>query len=236
MPNLLRLESLFPRLAETVLLWSRRNVGSFFYFELASDVAKQALLVIDYIESCCLERYERPEWGCTFSAVREMSSNLEELIDFYRVSLIGEVIWITCCPWVKGRVHPNIEKLYSSNPEAEFYTDGTGANRFYRISPTSQEQVVEKNLYSAFSGSQGKLKSYLEAKKIEHLIITGVYSTGCVNATICEAFHHGYTLSIVKDCVETFDRPSSQEFQSMLFEDWQYMYGELVSKKELMAV
>lgn len=194
---------------------------------------KKALLIIDYTESCCLERFERPAWGCTFSAVRNVAPKLERLLNGYRANSLGEVIWIVCCPWVKGSVHPNIERLYEANSDAEFYTDGTGASEFYRVSPLSDEQVFEKNMYSAFSGTAGHLHSYLSRQGVEHLLIAGIYSTGCVNATICEAFHMGYQLSIVGDCVETFDRPSSQDYQKILLQDWEYMYGEVISSRDV---
>ena len=194
---------------------------------------KHALLVIDYTENWCLERYERPQWGCTFSAVRAMAPRLSSLVDIYRRSGSGEVIWIVCCPWIKGRVHPNIERLYDLNPDVQFYNDGSGARNFFEVGPTSKELILEKNLYSAFSGTQGRLDAYLKDRLIEKLFISGVYSTGCVNATICEAFHRGYQLSIIRDCVETFDRAESQEYQKALFQDWQYMYGELITSMDL---
>jgi nicotinamidase-related amidase len=90
-------------------------------------------------------------------------------------------------------------------------------------------------MYSAFSGTGGRLHSYLSEQSVEHLVVTGVYSTGCVNATICEAFHLGYRLSIVKDCVATFDRTRSQDYQKILIQDWEHMYGELISSQKVMA-
>ncbi|MFC1953448.1 isochorismatase family cysteine hydrolase [Chloroflexota bacterium] len=195
---------------------------------------KQALIIIDYIESCCLEEYKDVWFDLGLSKVRSIASSLQELITFYREQKRGEVIWITACPWVKGYVHPNVERLYEENPEAEFYSNTLEGNNFYLIQPEKNEQVFEKNLYSAFSGTQGKLEVYLKSKDIEHLIISGIYSTGCVNATICEAFHHGYKLTIIGDCVETFDDEDRQAFQRNLFTDWAYMYGKVVNLADFM--
>jgi len=190
---------------------------------------KQVLLVIDYIESCCLEEYRDARLNHGLSKVRSIAPSLEELITFYRKQKMGEVIWITCCPWVKGQVHPNIERLYEENPESEFYSNRQGGNNFYKIQPEKQERIFDKNLYSAFSGTQGQLEAYLKNNNIEHLVISGIYSTGCVNATICEAFHHGYKLSIIRDCVETFDKAANQAYQKHLLKDWLYMYGEVIN-------
>jgi len=89
-------------------------------------------------------------------------------------------------------------------------------------------------VYSAFSGTEEQLESYLNKKNIEHLVISGIYSTGCVNATICEAFHHGYKLTIIRDCVETFDDEDKQAYQRHLFTDWSFMYGKVVSLADFM--
>ena len=192
-----------------------------------------SLLVIDYTESCCLEKYERPEWGCTTSAVREMASRLDLLVRTFRESELGPVVWITPCPWIPGKVHPNIEALYASNKDAEFYTDGTGASTFYKLAPLAGERIFEKNLYSAFSGTDGELHACLQEQSVERLVIAGIYSTGCVNATICEAFHRGYKLIVVGDCVETFDDEQKQDYQRHLLRDWGLMYGTVVDSSSI---
>lgn len=195
-----------------------------------------ALIVIDYTESCCLEKYERPQWQCTMSAVRQMAPRLRKTVEKFRAQKLGEVLWITPCPWIAGFVHPNIESLYAENPDAEFYTDGTGASTFYQLQPSSDEKIFEKNLYGAFSGTEGNLHSHLQKQQVKQLVICGIYSTGCVDATICEAFHHGYKLIVLEDCVETFDSRQKQDFQKHLLRNWQYMYGKVIQSAELPEV
>ena len=193
---------------------------------------KQALLIIDYIENCCLEEYKNPYLNIGLSKVREIAKSLEKLLTYFREQNLGNIIWITSCPWIKGYVHPNIERFYNENPESEFYSIKTGGNDFYIIKPKKDEPVFEKNSYSAFSGTQGELSKYLRKQRIDHLIISGIYSTGCVNATICEAFHQGHKLTVIKDCVETFDDQAKQLFQRNLLIDWSYMYGNVKSLSE----
>jgi nicotinamidase-related amidase len=196
---------------------------------------KQALLIIDYIESCCIKTYRDPHLNFGLLKVRNIASSLKTLVTFYREHNPGEVIWVTSCPWVKGYVHPNIERLYDENPEARFYSNTLEGNSFYKLTPNVDEQVFEKNLYSAFSGTNGRLHSYLQKKQMKHLVICGIYSTGCVNATICEAFHLGYKLTIIRDCVETFDSMDKQGYQEYILTDWSYMYGRVVRLTEFMG-
>jgi nicotinamidase-related amidase len=193
---------------------------------------KRALMIIDYTESSCSERYERPEQRCTFSAVRNMAPRLSTLLQRFRATESGEVVWIRSCPWVPDYVHPNIRTFYADAPQVAFYNDGGGAN-FYRLTPLAGEPIFEKNLYSAFSGTAGKLETYLRERQIEKLIICGVYSTGCVDATICEAFHCGFQLLIVADCVETFDDSLRRDYQKHLLREWGYLYGKVESTTQL---
>ena len=194
----------------------------------------QSLLVIDYIESCCLEEFRDPQLKMELSKVRSMAKSLEQLITHYRMKKLGNVVWITCCSWMKGYVHPNVERLYEENPESEFYSIRSGGNGFYFVRPLPDEPIFEKNIYSAFTGTNGQLDSYLRNQKIEQLVISGIYSTGCVNATICEAFHLGYKLMIIEDCVETFDSEDKQIYQHNLLTDWSYMYGKVVKLSAFM--
>ena len=89
-------------------------------------------------------------------------------------------------------------------------------------------------MYSVFSGTQGRLDEYLRERNIGHLIISSIYSTRCLKATICEAFHLGYKMTIIKDCVETFDELGKQAFQRHLLDDWSLMYGKVVDLSQYM--
>ncbi len=187
----------------------------------------KALLVIDYTENACFETYQNPRYNLRLSKVREIAPSLEKLVAFHRTHQRGEIIWIKSCLWLKKYLHPNIVRFYDENPEAEFYSIKPGGDNFYHVRPEEHEKIFEKNMYSAFSSTQGQLHKYLKEKSIGHLIISGIYSTGCVNATICEAFHLGYKLTIIRDCVETFDEPGKQAFQRYLLNDWSLMYGKV---------
>lgn len=187
-----------------------------------------ALIVIDYTENCCLEEYRDHRLNLGLSRVRDIAISLDRLITYYRTQHIGEVIWIRSCPWIQGHVHPHIERFYRENPEAEFYSCKHGGTDFYRIKPALDEKIFEKNLYSAFAGTQRKLDEYLRKQNMNRLTISGIYSTGCVNATICEAFHLGYRLTIIRDGVETFDDSVKQAYQRCLFDDWSVMYGRVM--------
>ncbi|MDH5460699.1 MAG: hypothetical protein OEX09_00515 [Candidatus Bathyarchaeota archaeon] len=51
------------------------------------------LIVVDLVNSCCSEKFERPEIDITFSRIRRMVPRLREFADEYR-RLGGRIIWV----------------------------------------------------------------------------------------------------------------------------------------------
>lgn len=70
------------------------------------------------------------------------------------------------------------------------------------IAPHPGDIIVEKTKPSAFLGTP--LLGHLQALRIDHLLIAGTTTSGCVRATVYDAFSHGFGLTVVEECV--FDR------------------------------
>jgi nicotinamidase-related amidase len=64
------------------------------------------------------------------------------------------------------------------------------------------ELVIYKKRASAFFGTP--LMAFLNELRIDSLIIVGESTSGCVRASVVEAWSHGYPVAVVADCV--FDR------------------------------
>ena len=52
-----------------------------------------ALVVIDIVNSCCHEQCENPEWGITYSKIREMIPRLDNFIEEFRSKIGGKIIF-----------------------------------------------------------------------------------------------------------------------------------------------
>ncbi len=192
------------------------------------NIKNTAFLVIDVTNFCCSEDNEIPKYKVYFSKIRKMVPKLKKVIEKYP----GEVVYIKTKPWKKENLSDNLNELYK-NPLISYYSkDKTGkAEEFYLLKPNKKDKVFEKNTYDAFSNPE--FDKYLRSKKIQTLIITGVFGAGCVNATISSAFSKGYRLIILKDLIETTDVKLRQDLQKLLKTyTWPVMYGEtLISKK-----
>jgi nicotinamidase-related amidase len=70
------------------------------------------------------------------------------------------------------------------------------------IAPQKGDIVISKRFASAFFGTS--LLSYLIQLGIDTLLVTGATTSGCVRATVSDAFSYGFRVVVVEDCV--FDR------------------------------
>jgi maleamate amidohydrolase len=90
---------------------------------------------------------------------------------------------------VKGTRPEEVEHIY-------------GAPIVPEITPRETEYVVEKAKASAFFGTP--LTSYFQRHGVDTLLVCGTSTSGCVRASVVDAFSYGYQVFIVEECV--FDR------------------------------
>lgn len=192
-----------------------------------------ALIIIDVINNCCAKECEIKKWNITFKKIRKMVPNLTNFIAKYREKVNNNIIFVNCTKWDKKHLPKNLIELYK-DPKCCYYSkDKTGfSEKFYLLEPEKNDIIITKNTYDAFSNP--KLDKVLKNKKIQYLIITGVFGEGCVDATIKNGFSKGYNFVILKDLIETTDQPHRQKFQRILKkQNWPIMYGPTINSKDL---
>ena len=193
-----------------------------------------ALLVIDPVNSCAHEKCETPEWHIHFSKIRKMLPKLNKFINDYRRLIGGLVILTTITPWDKEHLPKNLSELYT-DPKAYYYSEDTTSfdEKFYAIEPDKTDVIIVKNTYDAFSNPN--LVKVLNTHGIKYIVITGVFTDGCVLATTASGFSKGYNFIFLKDMIETTDVEIRQELQKLLFEyTFPIMYGKTIKAKELL--
>ncbi len=192
-----------------------------------------ALLVIDPINSCAHEKCETPEWNIHFTKIRQMLPKLENFLNDYRQKIGGLVVITTITPWNKENLPNNINELYT-DPSAYYYSDDTSGfdEQFYKVKPDNSDIILTKNTYDSFSN--GQLDKLFMEKGIKYVVVTGVFTDGCVLASIVSGFSKGYNFVILKDLVETTDSSTRQQLQKLLIEyTFPVMYGRTISSNEL---
>jgi len=79
------------------------------------------------------------------------------------------------------------------------------------IEPAPQDIVLYKDKPSAFFGTP--MLSYLVLLNCDSLIVTGTTTSGCVRATVLDAFSNNYRVTVVEDAC--FDRSQASHALSL---------------------
>ncbi len=108
--------------------------------------------------------------------------------------------------------------------------DQSNGNKFPdMIAPEPQDIVIEKLKPSAFFGTM--LAGFLVDLRADSVIVCGTTTSGCVRATVVDAFSYNFRVSIVEEC--TFDR-GEVSHQISLF-DMNEKYADVVELQETLA-
>ncbi|MDD5750055.1 MAG: cysteine hydrolase [Candidatus Pacebacteria bacterium] len=195
-----------------------------------------ALLIIDMVNGCCHKKCEKPGWGISFSKIRKMVPKLNKFIEDYRKAIGGLIIFTNNVSWKKEYLTENINELYT-DPKVVYYSNDNSdfPNEFYIVSPQEGDIVITKNHYDAFTSPE--LDKVLKQNGIQYLIVTGVFTDGCVLATTCGGFSKGYNFIFLKDLIETTDVKKRQELQKYLKEyTFPVMYGKTIKSKDFLML
>jgi maleamate amidohydrolase len=161
-----------------------------------------AVMVIDVVES-----FASPAKEDIFDAIGEYRTscgaagadaieNIASLLDLAREVQVPVV-------YTKGSV---VDKFHAGDSVKGTRPDEVasvyGAPIVSRIAPLESEYVLEKTKASAFFGTP--MSSFLQRHGVDTLLVCGTSTSGCVRASVVDAFSHGYHVWVVEDCV--FDR------------------------------
>lgn len=103
-----------------------------------------------------------------------------------------------------------------------------GAKVVEELNPKYGEIVISKKKPSAFFGTP--LASYLIAKQVDTLIVTGCTTSGCVRASVIDAFSHNYKVIVPEEC--SFDRGIASHAINLF--DMQQKYADVVPVEKVM--
>lgn len=91
------------------------------------------------------------------------------------------------------------------------------------IAPADSDIVIYKDAPSVFFGTS--LVSYLKAIDVDTLLICGTTTSGCVRASVVDAYSFNYKVAVVEEC--TFDRVEISHKINLA--DMQAKYADVVS-------
>lgn len=193
-----------------------------------------ALLIVDIMNSCAHEMCEIPEWNIRFTKIRGMVPHLESFIPKFREVIRGPVIFGRTLPWQKEYLKHNVNELYEDDRFSYYTKDRSGfAEEFYGIKPGPGDIVSDKDTNDALANEE--LLKKLSAHGIKYIVVAGIFTDGCVLATVTGGFSRGFNMVVLSDLVETTDSPTRQRIQKDLLEyTFPYMFARVTSAQTLL--
>lgn len=110
---------------------------------------------------------------------------------------------------------------------AENTSDVQGGAIVADIAPQARDFVVTKSGPSAFFGTS--LASYLNQLRVDTLLVTGTTTSGCVRASVVDAFSYGWDVKVVEE--GTFDRGQASHAINLF--DMDAKYADVVPLQEV---
>jgi len=167
---------------------------------------KVAVLCVDNLNSVfgdraepVLEMIKRFPNGCGLAAWDAIAPT-QALLRAARAAGVM-IIHSTRDPAPQPQLHRIAAVKWTSN-FVNTFADGSDRHFFPALAPLEEELVIHKRRASVFFGTP--LAAYLVQAGVDSLICCGNSTSGCVRATVVDAFNLGFRVAVVEEC--TFDR------------------------------
>lgn len=134
----------------------------------------------------------------------------------------------------------NVEVIYVRHDDGvgQALTKGTDGFEIYEeIAPMPDEQIFDKFVNSSFNGTG--LLEYLRDKGEKEIIVVGLQTEYCIDATVKCGFEHGFKVIVPEYSNSTFDNEFMTAEQSYRYYNefmWKNRYAECVSVEEVIGI
>ena len=134
---------------------------------------------------------------------------------------------------IKNARENNIEVIYVRHDEgdgSELSKGKDGFEIFEEFKPIDNERIFDKNFNSAFKNTG--LLNYLVEKNEKELIVAGLQTDYCIDATIKCGFEHGFNIIVPKYANTTVDNifiSAEKSYKSYNEFIWNKRYAECIS-------
>lgn len=131
-----------------------------------------------------------------------------------------------------------IEVIYirhDDGVESDLTKGKEGFEIFETFKPINKKKIYDKKVNSAFK--ETGLLAYLKEKKEREIIITGLQTDYCIDATIKCGFEHGFHMIVPNNCNTTVDNQYMSAEKSYQYYNefmWNGRYAECISMDETM--
>jgi len=165
---------------------------------------RSALAVIDMQVDFCAADGFVAGLGLDPTACRNIVPILTTLIDAARSSAVP-VLWVYA-NYDDALVPPTfVRRKREAGIERSCCVPGTKGYEPFGVTPIGGEPQFVKHTYSAFTNPA--FETHLRSAGIETLIFAGVQTNVCIEATVRDAYNHGFHVVVAEDCVASHTAP-----------------------------
>lgn len=155
-------------------------------------------------------------------------------------------------PYNEQNVVQNIKKLIaaarSSNKEIIYvrHDDGVGTDLergtegwqiYDEVAPEGDEFIVEKVYNSAFHRTN--LHEYLKSKEVNTIVLTGIQTEYCIDATVRSAFDYEYRVIVPEGTNTTYDNEyltGEKLYEYYNYKIWNKRFAEVIPVDEVIEL
>lgn len=134
----------------------------------------------------------------------------------------------------------NKEVLYVRHDDgkgSELEPGTTGWQIYDEIAPKNMEVIFEKQYNSAFVKTG--LREYLESKEVDTIILVGLQTEYCIDATCKSAFDNGYKIIIPENTNTTFNNdylPDEKLYEFYNYKIWNKRFANVMSIEDVIKI
>lgn len=141
---------------------------------------------------------------------------------------------------IKGARENKIEVIYVRHDDgtSQALTRGTDGFEIYEeFEPDNEEKIFDKTVNSPFKDTG--LLEYLIGKQIKQIIVVGLQTEYCIDATIKCGFEHGFDMIVPKETNSTVDNEYMSAKETYHYYNefiWNGRYADCISIEETLAL
>jgi len=188
-----------------------------------------ALLVVDVQRDFCAPDGAFSALGRDLGRIQRILPGLKQLVESARQSQVTVIfLRYVQSPLTESDVH--LEQRARGRADLRYCQEGSPGAEFYYVQPEPGDAVVNKHRYSGFIDTD--LAIILRSRGIRTIVMTGVATNGCVEATARDGFMHDFYVVFVDDCSATY----SEQMHQATLANIRDAYGVVVLAEELTGI
>jgi nicotinamidase-related amidase len=168
------------------------------------DPAHTTLVIVDVQNDFAAPDGAMAQAGCDLSDVEPAIDRIERLIAAARKAgaTLAFIRVVTKAETDSRALKLFYERRGYPAEALDMCRAGTPGVDYYRVQPKAGEIEVAKLLFSSFVGTD--FDAQLKARGIDTLVVTGLTTECCIDCTVRDAFHHGYSCFLVDDACAAY--------------------------------